>query len=58
MKEKSNVFTKNLNESDYDVPLECLEETHVIIDRLSGVSCVSRKYFIQFKFVIVIVCKF
>ena len=49
-KEKSNVFTENLNESEYYVPLECLEEKHVIVDRLSGVSCVSRKCFSNFKF--------
>ena len=47
-KEKSNVFTENLNESDNDI--ECLDEEHVIVDGLSGVSCVSMKSFNQFKF--------
>ena len=40
-KEKCNAFTGNLNESDCDASLECLEENHSIVDRLSGVSCVS-----------------
>ena len=40
-KEKRNVFTENLNESDCDVSLECSEEKHFIVDRLCGVSCVS-----------------
>ena len=48
-KEKSNVFSENLNESDHDIPLECLEEQEVTVDRLSGVSCVSINCCIQFK---------
>ena len=54
-KEKSNVLKENLNDSDYDVPVECLEEKLVIVDGLSGVRCVSWKYLIQYKFFIAIV---
>ena len=46
-KEKSNVFISNLNESDEDVPLEYQEATHFVVDKLSGVTCVSINYFVM-----------
>ena len=46
-KEKSNVFISNPNESDEDVPLEYQEATHFVVDKLSGVTCVSINYLLM-----------